>query len=146
MPHVHTTTGWSRGDLLTHHGLRVTSATMTIIGLAGSGCAARFVESAIDSAVRKRLTSIPTLTARMTALATPGRRGVALLQVVLEVSGRLGHTSDRDRQRDARRRNALQEQGWKVIEFTTADLLDDPEYVLTTLASVGFVIRSLRAT
>lgn len=52
---------------------------------------------------------------------------------IVEVSGRLGHTSDRDRQRDARRRNRLQHLGNHVIEFTTADVIDDPEYVLSTL-------------
>jgi very-short-patch-repair endonuclease len=55
------------------------------------------------------------------------------LDVVVEVSGRLGHTSDRDRQRDARRRNALQADGLLVIEFTTADVLDDAPYVIRTL-------------
>ena len=54
-------------------------------------------------------------------------------QVVVEVSGRLGHTSDRDRQKDARRRNELQERGFKVIEFTTADVIDDPDYVVDQL-------------
>lgn len=57
----------------------------------------------------------------------------AAAKVVVEVSGRRGHTSDRDRQRDARRRNDLQGQGWTVLEFTTADVLDDPQYVLTTV-------------
>ena len=54
-------------------------------------------------------------------------------RTIVEVSGRLGHTSDRDRQRDARRRNQLQHLGNHVIEFTTADVIDDPEYVLATL-------------
>ena len=54
-------------------------------------------------------------------------------RVVVEVSGRLGHVSDRDRQRDARRRNALQQAGETVLEFTTADVIDSPAYVLTTL-------------
>ena len=53
--------------------------------------------------------------------------------VVVEVSGRLGHASDRERQKDARRRNELQQQGLTVLEFTTADVIDDPTYVLTTL-------------
>lgn len=53
--------------------------------------------------------------------------------VVVEVSGRLGHTSDRDRQRDARRRNRLQELGQRIIEFTTADVIGDPLYVVATL-------------
>jgi very-short-patch-repair endonuclease len=57
------------------------------------------------------------------------------LDVVVEVSGRLGHTSDRDRQRDARRRNALQADGLLVLEFTTADVLDDAPYVIRTLKS-----------
>jgi very-short-patch-repair endonuclease len=55
------------------------------------------------------------------------------VNTIIEVSGRLGHTSDRDRQRDARRRNQLQQLGNRVIEFTTADVIDDPGYVLTTL-------------
>ena len=55
-------------------------------------------------------------------------------RVVVEVSGRLGHISDRDRQKDARRRNVLQNQGFKVIEFTTVDVIDDPQYVLDQLA------------
>lgn len=54
-------------------------------------------------------------------------------RTIVEVSGRLGHTSDRDRQRDARRRNQLQHLGNHVIEFTTADVIDDPDYVLATL-------------
>jgi hypothetical protein len=53
--------------------------------------------------------------------------------VIVEVSGRLGHVSDRERQRDARRRNHLQSEGNVVIEFTTADVIDDPPYVLRTL-------------
>jgi hypothetical protein len=59
--------------------------------------------------------------------------GVADRDVVIEVSGRRGHSSDADRRRDARRRNELQRQGKKVIEFTTADVLDDPDYVGRTL-------------
>lgn len=54
-------------------------------------------------------------------------------RTIVEVSGRLGHTSDRDRQRDARRRNQLQHLGNHVIEFTTADVIDDPNYVIKTL-------------
>ncbi len=61
--------------------------------------------------------------------------------VVVEVTGRLGHTSDRDRQKDARRRNALQHLGKEVIEFTTVDVLSAPDYVLSTLATSGLVPR-----
>jgi Protein of unknown function (DUF559) len=61
--------------------------------------------------------------------------------VIVEVSGRLGHTSDGDRQRDARRRNALQQQGKTVLEFTTVDVLSSPEYVLATLQTSGVVPR-----
>jgi very-short-patch-repair endonuclease len=53
--------------------------------------------------------------------------------VVVEVSGRLGHTSDSDRRRDAQRRNALQSQGLVVLEFTTTDVIDNPQDVVATL-------------
>lgn len=54
-------------------------------------------------------------------------------KVIVEVSGRLGHVSDRDRQRDARRRNDLQQSGYVVLEFTTTDVLDEQAYVIATL-------------
>jgi hypothetical protein len=53
--------------------------------------------------------------------------------LVAEVSGRLGHTSDRDRQREVRRRNALSAQGRNYVEFTTADVVEDPAYVVASL-------------
>lgn len=55
--------------------------------------------------------------------------------VVVEVSGRLGHTSDSDRRRDAHRRNALQQSGMEVLEFTTADVIDGKDYVFKTLTT-----------
>lgn len=53
--------------------------------------------------------------------------------MVVEVSGRLGHVSDQDRKKDARRRNALQRQGLLVLEFVTSDILDEADYVVTTI-------------
>ena len=53
--------------------------------------------------------------------------------IVVEVSGRIGHSSDSSRQKDARRRNGLQGEGFAVLEFTTSDVIDDPTYVLTTV-------------
>lgn len=188
---LHTTKQWHAGDLLSHDGVRTTSATRTIIDLAGARYPAESIENAIDSAVRLRLTSILRLTKRMTELA-PGRPGIGLLReilldsggesflerrflrlmrtarlptptcqvvyaangrvmrvdfefhdtnVVVEVTGRLGHTSDRDRQKDARRRNALQQLGKIMLEFTTVDVLSSPGYVLATLHTSGVVTR-----
>jgi len=59
--------------------------------------------------------------------------------VIVEVSGRLGHTTDRDRQKDARRRNSLQQLGKTVLEFTTADVMTTPDYVIASLAKSGVV-------
>jgi hypothetical protein len=53
--------------------------------------------------------------------------------IVVEVSGRLGHVSDRERQKDARRRNSLLHSGFPVVEFTTADVLGDAPYVVATV-------------
>ena len=69
------------------------------------------------------------------------RRGERVVRVdfafdagfVVEVTGRLGHTSDRHRQSDARRRNRVQLGDEPVYEFTTADVVDDPKYVIRTL-------------
>lgn len=54
-------------------------------------------------------------------------------RVVVEVSGRVGHASDGDRRKDARRRNQLQQSGFVVLEFTTGLVIDDPGYVAQTL-------------
>ena len=54
-------------------------------------------------------------------------------EAVVEVTGRLGHTSDLDRQRDARRRNELTHMGVKVFEYTYNDVMHDPEYVVSSL-------------
>ena len=184
---LHTTRRWSTADLVSHNGVRTTSATRTIIDLAASHHGADAIEKAIDSAIRLRLTTLPRLTGRINELAS-GRCGIRLLRellldsggesflerrflrllrsahlprpecqvsyaangramrvdfefratnVIVEVSGRLGHTSDRDRQKDARRRNALQQLGKTILEFTTVDVMSNPDYVLNTLQTSG---------
>lgn len=186
---VHTTRDWRSSDLLWRNGVRVTSVTRLVLDLAEFGDSPRRIESAIDSGIRLRLTSVPTLRRRIADAGGHGRRGIPLLRelmldsggeswlerrfvrlvreaglprprpqvnyaressramrvdfefaagLVVEVSGRLGHTSDRDRQKDARRRNALVALGRPVREFTTADVLEDPEYVIATVrAALG---------
>lgn len=178
---LHTTLVWARSDLLRKDGVRVSSVARAIVDHARTATA-RELEAVIDEAVRRRLTSVPTLTARMRALEGRGRNGIVLLRellldsggesflerrflqlmrqrglprpltqvntrprsgtvirvdflfpgtsVVVEVSGRRGHSSDADRQKDARRRNTLLGQGMTVLEFTTADVIADPDYVV----------------
>lgn len=192
-PAIHTVRDWARKDFLVRRGVQVTTVTRTIIDLAAHGTAARMLEQAIDSGVRNRWTSVPTLTDRMTDLARPGRKGIPQLRellldsggesvlerrflrllrtahirrpqtqvtfrahttrairvdflfqresLVVEVSGRVGHASDADRRKDARRRNELIQRGFVVLEFTTADVIDDPEYVVMTLRkSLGMIL------
>lgn len=55
--------------------------------------------------------------------------------IVIEVGGRLGYTSNRDRHRKERRRNALQVAGKTVYFFTRHDVIDDPAYVISTVAA-----------
>lgn len=182
---VHQIDTWERRDFMVHDGARVTNATRTLIDLAAGSSTATYLEKAIDEAVRRRLTSLSTLSRRIGELVGSGRVGSPMLRarlldtggdsylerrslglvrkaglprptcqvvhqtdgqriarvdfqfagtnVIVEVSGRLGHISDSDRQRDARRRNALQQSGHVVMEFTTADVLDEKDYVVTTL-------------
>jgi very-short-patch-repair endonuclease len=54
-------------------------------------------------------------------------------RVVIEVSGRLGHSNPSDRDRDAQRRNELQDLGYRVYEYTWGDLTRRPDYVVQTL-------------
>lgn len=179
---LHTTLDWDRGDVLRHDDVTLTSVTRTVIDMAGHGVSLRLLEAAVDSGVRDRRTSLPTLQRRIAEMDRPGRRGIRRLHEVLldgggesdlerrflrlmreaglprptpqrvlrreadlpmridfcfeaaslvaEVSGRLGHTSDRARQRETRRRNAISEQEMRYREFTTIDVIEDPGYVV----------------
>jgi very-short-patch-repair endonuclease len=56
-------------------------------------------------------------------------------RVVVEVTGRVGHSSPADRRRDAQRRNELIDLGHAVFEYTWADVTERPEHVVATLRS-----------
>ena len=86
-PAIHIFRDWSRRDFLVRDGVQVTTVTRTIIDLAANGASARKLEQAIDSGIRNRWTSVPTLTARMTELACPGRKGIPQLRELLLDSG-----------------------------------------------------------
>jgi very-short-patch-repair endonuclease len=57
----------------------------------------------------------------------------AEFRIVVEVSGRLGHSNPADRSRDAQRRNELQDLGYAVYEYTWGDVTRRPGYVTDTL-------------
>ena len=59
------------------------------------------------------------------------------LGLVVEVSGGRGHSSASDRAKDARRRNALQQAGRTVLEFTYEHVMGREDYVLNTLEASG---------
>jgi very-short-patch-repair endonuclease len=54
--------------------------------------------------------------------------------VVVEVSGRKGHSSPIERQIDAQRRNELQDVGRRVFEYTYEDVTRRPGHVVATMA------------
>lgn len=54
-------------------------------------------------------------------------------QVVVEVTGRVGHSSPSDRARDAHRRGELTDLGFRVYEYTWHQVRHQPDHVLTTL-------------
>jgi very-short-patch-repair endonuclease len=54
-------------------------------------------------------------------------------ELIVEVTGRLGHTSDAERERDAQRRNELQALGHLVIEYTSRQVFDRPWWVASDL-------------
>ena len=64
----------------------------------------------------------------------------------MEVTGRKGHASDVERQRDAQRRNELTDRGFRVYEYTRGDADDRPGWVAATmrerLVAAGWAERS----
>jgi Protein of unknown function (DUF559) len=157
-------------DTIVVRGLRVTSATRTILDLANVGAHPERVMAAIDSAIRMELSSPEVIAARLHDIRRRGRAGVRVVEsliedagghtmleraflravreaglprpetqvvfsdgsrtlarvdflyrdwrIVVEVSGRLGHSTPTERARDAQRRNELQDLGYVVYEFT----------------------------
>lgn len=55
--------------------------------------------------------------------------------VVIEVGGARGYLSLDERQRKERRRNAVQLEGRTIYFFTRNDIVDDPPYVIRTIAA-----------
>jgi hypothetical protein len=66
--------------------------------------------------------------------------------LVVEVSGRRGHSTDLDRQRDAHRRNELQYLGRVVVEFTSGDLRRRPDAVVRVVREHLHRLRSGHAS
>lgn len=54
--------------------------------------------------------------------------------LVVEVTGRLGHVSDAERARDAQRRNELQDLGLTVVEYTSTQIWAQTSWVRSDLA------------
>ncbi len=55
------------------------------------------------------------------------------LGIVVEVSGRVGHSTPAERARDAQRRNELQDIGRRVYEYTWEDVTRRPAFVRDTM-------------
>jgi hypothetical protein len=53
--------------------------------------------------------------------------------IVVEVTGRVGHSTPSERIRDAQRRNELQDVGLRVFEYTYEDVTRRPAYVVETM-------------
>lgn len=53
--------------------------------------------------------------------------------IVVEVSGRLGHSTPAERARDAQRRNELTDLGLRVYEFTWAQVTERPSEVIAAM-------------
>jgi very-short-patch-repair endonuclease len=87
---IHSTAVRVNGDLRRVAGLPVTSAERTIIDLARAGVASPLLESAIDSAIRLRLTTLDHVIERIDQVKGPARSGVARLDELVITSG--GHS------------------------------------------------------
>jgi hypothetical protein len=61
---------------------------------------------------------------------------------LVEVGGKLGYLTARERQRKERRRNALQLQGKVVYFFTYEDVTEEPGLVMATLGEMHAQVRA----
>ena len=184
---VRSTRRWGPVDAIEVDGLRVTSATRTVLDLANAGAHRSRVEAAIDSAVRRELSSPEAIRRRLDEIRRRGWNGVRLLEatladagghtmlerrflelmsvaglprpetqtvihapgdghfvarvdfcypehgVVVEVTGRVGHSTPEDRMRDAQRRNELQDLGLRVYEFTWEEVTQRSVFVVSQM-------------
>ncbi|HUF31894.1 MAG TPA: type IV toxin-antitoxin system AbiEi family antitoxin domain-containing protein [Acidimicrobiales bacterium] len=80
---VHRSADLASHEVIVVGGLRTTDATRTLCDL-GAVCSLDVVEQALESALRRRLTSLPRLRWRIEALARSGRSGPPQLRLVLD--------------------------------------------------------------
>lgn len=182
-------------------GIEVTSATRTVLDLAGTAAPgdagdAR-IAAAIDSAVASAASSPEAIERRLATFRCRGQRGVRRVDrelghagghtmlerrflevvaryrlprpetqawfrvegrtigrvdfvyrdegIVIEVSGRRGHSSPAERAKDAQRRNELQALGLVVLEFTWDDVTRRPDHVARTVREALDRARTLTA-
>lgn len=183
---VHAARRWSPVDAIEIDGLRVTSATRTVLDLANARAHPDRVAAAIDTAVRLGSSSPEAILRRLGQLRTRGWNGVRRIEqlmehagghtmlerrflelvdraglprpatqqefrtadgrfvarvdfyfrshdLVVEVTGRVGHSSPEERMRDAQRRNELQDLGLRVYEFTWEDVTERGAMATTQL-------------
>lgn len=141
---VRTTDDWRPTDLLRLDGVRLFSVSRLILDLASAGESARRLEAAIDSGIRMRLTSVVTLRRRIGEDSNRGHRGIRLLRELMLDTGGESALERRFlrllRQAGLPRPRAqvagVRESGRAMrvdIEFTTADVVEDPGYVVAAL-------------
>lgn len=87
---VHSTRRWGPVDEVRLDGLRVTSATRTILDLANVGAHPDRLKAAIDTALRLQLSSPEAIRVRLDKLRGRGRAGVRIVDELLVDAG--GHT------------------------------------------------------
>lgn len=92
---VHSTRELLPTDVRRVDGLRVTNVTRTLIDLAATGIGPQRLGDAIDQAIRRRLTSLPTLRRRIGQLRRQGWTGVRLLDELLLDGGGHSHLERR---------------------------------------------------
>jgi len=177
----------STGGFTTRRGIPVTTPAATLLVL-GSVVDVAIVESAVEDAVLRRLTTVDRLNVMIEMYGRSGRDGVAALRRVLdergdggatesvledmtmrllrraglgqferqyrvagvrldfanpaiklgiEVNGLAFHSRAEDLQRNCRKLNRLLALGWRILQFTWADVRYRPDHVLGELDAMA---------
>jgi hypothetical protein len=125
---VHESTRLEEAEITLVENIRCTTVERTIFDLC-SFVGSTTIQLAIDTALRRQLTTLDALHETHDRLATRGRRGGRLFRATLNTrSGAAPHESAPERLvaralvRDSARRNALAAAGWTVLSATAQDL------------------------
>lgn len=132
---MHKTTQWDFVEPILVHEIPTAGPNRTVLDLAGV-VEYPELEIAVDSALRLKLVTRPSLRDVHERLGGRGRPGSANLRALIEATCGARPADSGGNREVPRRRNHLTALGWTVLVITWADMTDRPAEVIRTVRKV----------